>query len=152
MNKTSQATQAKRQRRIDPLSVYRVFNRLQPFTQAELMQLELPIRISFESLRNGTGAESDFHDLAAAINVTLVRCEQINPLAEQAAIDARDALMRSWHRWQTVGLWGFDGPALAQVEAGIYLHEQLIRMSTPEQMMQAGREVRRRGAMGEVAA
>lgn len=60
-------SQAKRRRWVaDPRAFQRVINRLEPFTPDELMRLELPIRMSFESLRQGKGTESDFHDLAAA--------------------------------------------------------------------------------------
>lgn len=138
---------------------YGVFNRiiglLEPFTPDELIRLELPIRMSFEALKNGKGSESDFHDIAAAINCTIVRSEAVDPMCEYTAIAARDALMRTWHRWEKTGKWGFDGPALQEVEAGIDLHEQLIRLSTPGQMLNAMREVIKRGksiAQEEVAA
>lgn len=133
---------------------YSVFGRiiglLEPFSPDELMRLELPIRMSFEALKNGKGCESDFHDIAAAINCTLVRSEEVDPMCEYTAISARDALMRTWHRWEKTGKWGFDGPALQEVEAGIDLHEQLIRLSTPGQMVKAMREVIRRGHKNEV--
>lgn len=145
---TTHRTQSKAKPRrwvADPRAFQRVINRLEPFTADELMRLELPIRMSFQALRNGTGTESDFHDLAAAINVTMVRCETIDPLCELTAIAARDALLRCWDRHAKTGRWGFDGPALISVEEGISLHEQLIKLSTPQQMVEAMREVMRRG-------
>lgn len=145
---TAQRAQSRAKRRrwaADPGVFQRVINRLEPFTPDELLRLELPIRMSFEALRNGTGIEQDFHDLAAAINCTLVRSESIDPLCEATAIAARDALLRTWERHTRTGRWGFDGPALLAVEAGIDLHEQLIRLSTPEQMVRAMREVIARG-------
>lgn len=145
------ASQHKRRWQADPLAMFRTINKIEPFTPAELMRLELPIRMSFEAIKTGKGVESDFHDLAAAINTTMVRSEQIDPLCEQTAIAARDALMRTWHRFEATGRLGFDGPALSQIEAGIELHEQLIRLSTPLQMVQALRTVIARGKCGEVA-
>ncbi len=139
------ASHAKRKYMADPASIYKLMNKLQPFTPEELLQLELPIRISFESIKTGKGTERDFHDIAAAINVAMVRSESIDPLCESAAIAARDALMRTWHRFERTGRLGFDGPAIGEVEAGIELHEQLCRLSTPIQMLDAGREVIRRG-------
>lgn len=144
------ASQHKRRWQKDYSVFGRIIGLLEPFTQDELMRLELPIRMSFEALKSGAGVESDFHDLAAAINCTLVRSEAVDPMCEYTAIAARDALMRTWHRWQKMGKWGFDGPALTEVEAGIDLHEQLIRLSTPGQMIDAMREVIRRGQKKEV--
>ena len=143
---------AKRKYAADPLAIYRVLNRIEPFDARELLRLELPIRMSYEAIKTGQGSESDFHDLAAAVNATLVRSEDVDPLCIVTAELARDALMRTWRRFEATGKWGFDGPALAEVEAGIALHEQLIRNSTPLQMMQAMRKVIARGKAGAVAA
>ena len=144
-------SQVKRRWLADPMTMFKTVSKIEPFTAAELLRLELPIRISFEALKSGQGVESDFHDIAAAINAAMVRSEDVDPLCEQTAIAARDALMRTWERHQRTGRWGFDGPGLGEVESGIDLHEQLIRLSTPLQMMEAMREVIRRGDCGEVA-
>lgn len=144
------ASQHKHRWQKDYSAFGRIIGLLEPFTPEELLRLELPIRMSFEALKSGKGVESDFHDIAAAINYTMVRSEEVDPMCEYTAIAARDALMRTWHRWEKTGKWGFDGPALAEVEAGIDLHEQLIRLSTPGQMVKAMREVIRRGQKKEI--
>ena len=146
------ASHGKQRYQADPMAIFKVMNKLTPFNDIELLRLELPIRLAFEALRTGQGPESDFHDLCAAINTTLVRSESVDPLCEQTAIAARDALMRCWHRHQKTQRWGFDGPALLEVEAGISLHEELIRNSTPLEMIEALREVQRRGMRNEVLA
>jgi hypothetical protein len=145
-----QQSHGKHRYHADPMAMFKTINRIEPFSADELLRLELPIRLAFEALRTGRGTESDFHDLAAAINTAMVRSEAVDPLCEQTAIAARDALMRCWHRHQRTGVWGFDGPALLEVEAGIDLHEQLIRLSTPLQMIEALRTVMQRGRCGEV--
>lgn len=134
----------------DPHALQRTLNRLEPFTAAEQSQLSLPIRTAYERLRTGAGSAQDFHDLAGAINVTMVRCEAIDPLAEVTAIDARDALMRCWQRHLDTGKWGFDGPALQALPPAIDLHEQLLALSTPLQMAQALQETIRRMTAGDV--
>ena len=144
------ASQHKRKYAADPLAMFKTLNRIEPFNAEELMRLELPVRLSFEALRTGAGTESDFHDLCAAINTSMVRSEAVDPLCEQTAIAARDALMRCWQRFQRTGRFGFDGPGLSEVEAGIDLHEQLCRLSTPLQMIEALRTVMARGKSGEV--
>ena len=145
------ASNGKHRYHADPMAIFKVMDKLTPFNDIELLRLELPIRLAFEALRTGRGTESDFHDLCAAVNTTMVRSESVDPLCEQTAIAARDALMRCWHRHEKTQRWGFGGPALHEIEAGISLHEQLIRLSTPLQMIEALREVLRRGDCGEVA-
>lgn len=134
----------------DPGALQRVMARIEPFTEPEQSQLTLPIRTAYERLRTGVGAAQDFHDLAGAINLTMVRCEAIDPMAEITAIDARDAMMRCWQRHLNTGKWGFDGPALQALPPAIDLHEQLVRLSTPLQMAQAMQETIRRMTAGDV--
>jgi hypothetical protein len=143
-------SQVKRKYIADPGSIYKLMSKIQPFTDEELMKLELPIRISYVSIKTGAGTAQDFHDIAAAINCAMVRSESVDPLVEATAIAARDALMRTWHRFERTGRMGFDGPAIGEVEAGIDLHEQFCRMSTPLQMIEAMREVVRRGYTKQV--
>ncbi len=145
------ASHGKQRYQADPMAIFKVMNKLTPFNDIELLRLELPIRLAFEALRTGLGTENDFHDLAAAINTTMVRSEDVDPLCELTAVSARDALMRCWHRHERTGRWGFDGPGLSEIEAGISLHEELIRNSTPLQMIEALRIVMARGRNGDVA-
>lgn len=131
----------RKRRPVDPMAAFKLINKITPFTPAELLQLELPIRISFEALKTGRGTESDWSDIAAAINVVIIRSHDVDPMCVQAAESASDALMRAWHRHQAHGTWGLDGPAIAEIEVGITLHEQFCRLSTPLEMMQAMRRV-----------
>lgn len=135
------STHRRRKYAADPTAMYKVFNRLQPFNQAELVQLELPIRMSFEALKTGKGTERDWSDLAAAVNVCIMRARDLPAPCAQVADAASDALMRMWHRAQAHGVWAFDGPAITEVAACIDLHEELCRMSSPLQMMDAMRKV-----------
>lgn len=128
----------------DCAAIFKVMNRLQPFTPAELARLELPIRISYDALKNGKGTRSDYQDLADAINVAMVRAEAISPLAEAMVLKARDAMMRMLERFTRLGRWGFDGPAIDEVLCAVEFHEELLRNSTPQQMIDAMREVYRR--------
>jgi hypothetical protein len=150
MNTAHRTASQHKHRHADPMAMYKTLRKIEPFTPEELLQLALPIRLSFQALRTGQGTESDFHDLAAAINTTMVRSEAVSPLCEMTAIAARDALMRAWHRFERAGRLGFDGPALLEIDAGISLHEELIRNSTPLQMIEALREVMARGLRMQV--
>ena len=77
----------------DPSSIYRVMNRIQHFTPAELLQLKTPPRVAFEALRTGCGTELDFHTLAAVANCTLVCGEKIGQACVDAAKLAQESLM-----------------------------------------------------------
>ncbi len=148
--RAAQYQRGQQNRRGDPSAIYRVMNRLQPFTDDELRTLALPVRVAFESLRAGRGTEGDFHTLAAAINTALMRSESIDPLCEQTCITAQAALMRVLDRHQRTGLWGLDGLALQDIPLAIDLHEQLLQLSTPLQMQQAMQETLRRMQAGQV--
>lgn len=138
------AAHAKRRYQADPAAMFRVFNRLEPFTQAEQHQLNVPVKLAYERLRTGVGCEDDFHTLAAAVNVAMIRAESIDPMAEQTAVNARDALLRCLVRHGSTGRWGFDGPALHDLPPAIDLHEQLLALPTPLEMADAMKEAIRR--------
>lgn len=142
--KHRKASQHKRRWQADPGSIYKLMNKVQLFTPEELRRLELPIRVSFEAMRLGRGSQSDYQDLADAINVAMVRAESIDPVAELMVLRARDAMMRLLERFTRTGRWGFDGPAIVEVGDAVEFHEQLLRLSTPQQMIDALREVYRR--------
>lgn len=133
----------------DPMAMFKAINKVKPFDESERVRLNLPVRISFESMKTGKGVDEDFHTLAAAVNVALICAEKIDPAVEETAIRARDALMRTLRRWKSTGRYGFDGPALFEIAECIDLHEQLIELQTPLQMQTAMKEVIRRMDAGE---
>lgn len=144
------ASRAKRRYVADPMAMFRVLGRVEPFTPAEQAALNLPVRIAFESLRTGKAEESDFHTLAAAVNISMVCAEKIDPLVEQSCVAGRDALMRVHKRHAETGLWGLDGPAFAEIEQAIEIYEELIRLLTGGQLKDAMAECVRRMQAGEV--
>lgn len=148
------ASRAKR-RPSDPGAIYRVMGKIQMFTPDELRRLKLPVRVAFESLRTGTGAEIDFHTLAAAVNTAMVRSESIDQLCVETCQRAQSALMLVLSRHDRLSKWGPDATGLQDIPPAIDLHEQLLDMSTPLQMQNAMAETIRRMRAGhalEVAA
>lgn len=141
-----QAARAKPQRRYaaNPAAVMLAIWRRQEYTAEELVRLKLPIRAAYDELKAGRGTQQHWADLSVAVNTSLIRAESIHPLVEQTAIQARDALVRMRDRYMRTGRWGFDGPGIGEVLAGVELHEELLDNSTPQQMLQAGREARKR--------
>lgn len=135
----------------DPTSLERVLARLQPLTQTETIALENPVMLAFQKLSSGAGTEHCFHTLAAAINVTMILCEDIeDKLPEITALLARDGLMRTHDRFAKIGQWGFDALALRNIPPAIDLYCQLIKLLPPLQFANAMREAIRRMQRGDV--
>jgi hypothetical protein len=121
----------------DPLAIFRVLGRAAPFTEAEQVQLNLPVRLAYDAMLKGLAVEGDFHTLAAAINIAMVCSESIDPLVEQSCIAGLDAMQRLYERHQRTGSWGFDGPAIHEVEQSVEIYEQLTALLTGGQLKSA---------------
>lgn len=138
----------------DPLSIYRVMNRITTLTPEEQMEMALPVRTAFESLKKGTGTPDDFEALAVAVNVSLVGGERISPLVVGVCAQARDGMLRALDRFQRLGKWGFDGPALQVLPEVIDLYEQLLALCTATQlkgyMLECQKRIKERNATLEV--
>lgn len=137
-----------RRLKADPQAMQRAFSRVKPFDQNETLQLTLPVRMAYDAMKSGTGVQDDFDTLAVIINLCLIRGEQIDPLCVETAKRGQDALMRCLERFNRLGKWGFDGPALDDVLSCVEFHEQLVHNSTPMQMRDAMLELRHRMEKG----
>ena len=134
----------------DPSSIYRLMNKLQSLTEGELLRLNVPVRMAFESIRTGRGVDEDFHTLAAALNTALVRSETIDDLCVHTCQLAQAALMRCIERHHRLGVWGFDALALQEIPAAIELHESILELSTQGQMQEAMQVVLTRQRAGNI--
>lgn len=121
----------------DPQILARTLGAVQPFTESELVRLQTPVRLAWQCLRSGAGEDTDFHTLAYAANVALVRSEQIDALAVDVCKRAQAALMAMLERNKRTGKWGVDWQALQDIPTAIDLYEQLLDNSTPLQMQAA---------------
>lgn len=145
------ASTAKRRRwAADPLSALRVLAMGTSLTPEEALQINLPVRIAYERLRNGAAIEGDFDTVAGAVNVSLVCAESINPFVEMTCIAGRDALVRMKNRHDRLGGWGFDGPGLHEVLDVIEVYEQLTQLLGAGQLKAAMGECIRRMQAGLV--
>jgi len=140
---------AKHRLRADPGAFFRVMARVQPFTQPEQTSLTLPLRVSWQSLCTGQGTEEDFHNLACCANVCLLRAEEIDPLLVVPVQHAQDALMHMLDRAQRLGHWGTDHLSREHIPPLLDLYEQLIALSTPQQMHTAMQAVMLRMQRGQ---
>lgn len=125
----------RRKYQADPMSFARVIALTELFNDKEVRAIVLPARVSFDLI---VGGKADHHDIARLIdtaNVTMVRCWEtpMQPIAQVFL----GAIQRCWERYERLQKIGLDGPAIADIEQGLELHEELVRKSTPRQMREA---------------
>lgn len=121
----------------DRLSSLRLLNGLRPFSASEIVNVQTPARMALQSLRDGSGIEEDFHTVAAAVNIALVRSEAIDAECVEHCQTAQAALMRVLDRKASTGRWGLDGPARDEIHLALDLYEQILALSTPAKMAEA---------------
>ena len=111
-------------------------------TQSAATKAMLLVRQAFESIKAGHASHDgrDFDILCHALGVAWLRAIEIagaddfdNPMLPiiQAA---NTAMERARARFLKLGKWGFDGPALDEVDAGVELYETILQASSPAQM------------------
>lgn len=103
------------------------------------------VRDAYMTIKNGEANPDDadyFDMLTHAFGVSTIRAIDIagkdefaNPMLPICRA-ANDAMERCRVRRLSVGRWGFDGPALDQIEAAIELYETILRSSSPAQMQE----------------
>lgn len=115
-------------------------------TQVAADEAAILVRTAYLNIRDGLADSSDYteHDrIAHAIGVSLLRAYEIagedpgtNPMLP-ILITATDAMRRVGTRYERIGKWGFDGPAIDEVGAAIDLYETILQSSSPAQMVSA---------------
>lgn len=127
----------KRRMWCDPMASIHVLaaNSEQPKANADAIMVTL--RLAFEKLKTGIAVIEDFDRLAAAINVGLIRAELIDPLAEETMVKGVAALVHCGEIHQRHGKFGFAGPELTDMNDAVNLYEDILRLSTPKQMLVA---------------
>jgi hypothetical protein len=101
----------------------------------------IKIYAAFDALKKGDGTDEHFDYLAAAINVSFVRAQDISPTLVEQLQHAQDAMNACGRRMQQHGKSGFTGPEMQHVALAIEAHEEILRHSTPIQMWRALRKV-----------
>jgi hypothetical protein len=100
----------------------------------------IKVKKAFVAIRDMAADNSDSIDydtLAHAAGVTFIRAVEIageddydNPMMPILKA-ANAALRRCAERYRKLGRWGFDGPAIAEVEAAVDLYETVLLSSRP---------------------
>lgn len=112
-------------------------------TQSAATKAMLLVRQAYDGMLSGKATEMDFDVLAHAMGVSMLRAIDIAgeddfdnamlPIVKAAT----NALQRTKDRYLRLHRWGFDGPAIDEVLAGVELYETILQASSPAQMAAA---------------
>ncbi len=102
------------------------------------------VRAAFEALKSGGTDSTQYDRVASAFNVGLIRAEQIDFRAVEVMQAGSQALERCDGIWLRHHRYGFTGPDLVLAADALDLYEQILRKSTPYQMVAALEEAARR--------
>lgn len=127
----------------DPGAIGRVFLGVRQIEPRQAAEIEMPIRLAFEDMRNGNGSDADFYALVSAINIAAARSHSISPECVAVCDAAMQGMQRAQDRHARIGRWGFDGPALADIAACLDLFSQVVGMSTCGQILDSIQRVAR---------
>jgi hypothetical protein len=131
------AARAKRHNQRDSMASIHVLAANSEQPEANANRIMLTLRVAFEKLKSGTEDHDQFDRLAAAINVGLIRAEPIDPLAEKTMAAGVQAMMACGCIFERHGRYGFTGPDLLAMNDALDLYENILRLSTPKQMLDA---------------
>lgn len=119
------------------------------FDAASERNLQLIPHQALDSIRQGEGQESDWHVLAARVNLgaTLAYRRFDTPEARDLLDSAQDALRSGWERGERTGRWGFSGPEMTTVGQALNLTDEMQLQCTRIEISAALREVYARAAV-----
>ena len=119
------------------ITALRPLNDSRPYEEHELLADFNKLSVSYLKLRDGGADETDFNRVAVAINLAKVRAMDIDAILANQIEQAQDAMMRCKARKQKHGTFGFDGPGLQAVAYAMDASEEIVKLSSPKQMMDA---------------
>lgn len=107
------------------------------YKKEDLVKNFLAVRMAVKRLKEGGGDKDDFDLIVMICNATAVRALQIDQSLVDIAESGKEALARCKARYFSHGVFGFDGPGLAEIDATIEVYEAIAEKSTPMQMQRA---------------
>lgn len=122
------------------------------YTEEQAATLGNMARMAWHRLTTGDGTEAEFDEVATVCNILVVRGESIAPEVLAVAVAAQDALCDMKRRYIRHGRFAPDCAALRDVPPMLDLHDDMLRLSTPKQMIDAVRVSLGRIRNGQVKA
>lgn len=137
-------------RRIDPLAAFRSADRQHKLDSGQKLQLGVVLRTHLEALRTGKADAAAFHNLASAVNVSMVLAERgLGDGCEELIGGAQEAMIRFKINGDK-GRWLLDGPSLTALITWLAIYEAQLELASQQEAMDALDEVDRRVRRGQI--
>lgn len=130
--------------RANPQALWNVLARSQPTPPEDVTHIMVLIRTAWQVLREGNGEDEHADRLGAALNVGIVRSEEIHPELTEILMRAGKAMAQAQRIEREHGKYGFTGPGLIAISEAIDAYEVILAASSPLQMHRAMLESARR--------
>jgi hypothetical protein len=119
----------------------RVLGKVQNLNASEVASVTKPAHLAFKALCSGTAELHDYYELADAFALTLILSKKTATECVAATSAAQEGLARCLARRRSTGKWGFDGPAMLDIDIALDLHDQFLALSTAHQLYVAMTQV-----------
>ena len=131
-------------RRINPFAAQIVLQQNQQTKPSQADGLMLELHQCFDALKHGSTDDELFNRLGSSLNTALILAERIDQQVVDVVLEAHQAMYRCRDRFDKHGRFGFDGPGIAAMVDALDVYEQIVRLITPKQILDASAEAYRR--------
>ena len=131
-------------RRINPLAALITLQQNQQTKPSQADGLMLELHQCFDALKNGSTDDELFNRLGSSLNTALILAERIDQQVVDVVLEAHQAMYRCRARFDKHGRFGFDGPGIAAMVDALDVYDQMVRLSTPKQILDASSEAFKR--------
>lgn len=124
-------------RKQDSLSLNRVLNRNRQLSAAEKLEIMLPVRMAFETLRQRQYGEDDVLSLYFAIKISLMFAQTIAHELIDSCATAKNSLAeiyQHWHEHKVPRV--ITEKEYKLILIGIEVYESIVNRVTPDEMAQ----------------
>lgn len=122
----------------------------QNYNNHDMRAIMMKVSSAFIALRDGSNSTADFNTLASILNIGSIRAETVGRDAVQVFDEAKTALMEADAIYESLRCYIFTPGQLVSLAKAVQGYSELLKMSTPAQMEEAGNESERRKAAGGV--
>ena len=131
-------------RRINPLAALITLQQNQQTKPSQATGLMLELHQCFDALKNGSTDDELFNRLGSSLNTALILAERIDQQVVDVVLEAHQAMYRCRERFDKHGRFGFDGPGITAMVDALDVYDQMVRLSTPKQILSASAEAVKR--------
>lgn len=137
-------------RHIDPLAAFRSAGRQHPLDESQKISLGVALRTHLEALRTGKADAYAFHNIANAVNHSMVLAEPTGDANLSSAIGAAQGAALKLRINGNKGRWLLDGPGLRDLMQWLDYYEAQLGIASQQEAMDALAEVHRRLSRGQI--